>query len=123
MKKLILGIAIIMATTSLQSFLVIPAAAQQTSVTYVGLKENGIVFELKLENEDNQASRFSIKDKAGNVLYEENFKEKTVVQRFLLPSDENSEYTFVVSKRSAKYEKHFSVNRTLVTNINVKEIK
>ncbi len=93
MKKLILGIAIIMATTSLQSFLVIPAAAQQTSVTYVGLKENGIVFELKLENEDNQASRFSIKDKAGNVLYEENFKEKTVVQRFLLPSDENSEYT------------------------------
>lgn len=112
-----------MATTSLQSFLVIPAAAQQTSVTYVGLKENGIVFELKLENEDNQASRFSIKDKAGNVLYEENFKEKTVVQRFLLPSDENSEYTFVVSNRSAKYEKHFSVNRTLVTSINVREIK
>lgn len=123
MKKLILSIAIVMATASLQSFLVLPATAQSATVTYVGIKENGIVFELKLENENNRPARFIIKDRAGEELYDESFKEKTVVKRFLLPCDENGEYTFVVRNGTTRYEKHFTVNRTQVTTVNVNEIR
>lgn len=123
MKKTILSIAVFLAVATLQSFYVLPANAQTAAITYVGIKENGIEFELRLDHESNKNSLLIISDKNGDIVYEENFKEKKLVKRFLLPSDESSEYTFVVRNGALKYEKHFVISRSQVTTIHVNEVR
>ncbi len=123
MKKIIAGIAVLFILLTAQATISNTIPGQLATVTYIGIRDNGLLFELQLNNEQTKAAYIIIKDKNGEVLYEENFRERKLVKRFLLPSDESGEFIFVVRNGSNNYEKRFSVNRKQTTTILVDECK
>ena len=122
MKKIIFSLAMIMAFSTLQSFETPAQGVQPATITYLGARENGVVFELRLDVAKGKRSELVIRNRKEEIIYEEYIKESKLVKHFVLPSDENDEYVFIVRNGNSRYEKKFTVSRVQTTSITVQEV-
>lgn len=91
-------------------------------VTYAGIKENGIAFDITWANHENP-TEIIIRDKNGDLVYRESYTEFSLKRRFVLPKDETQQYTFTIVCGKAKIEKRFLVSTAYIETINVNELK
>lgn len=94
----------------------------QTSIAYVGVKENRIAFEIAWSDAEG-ATEILIKDKSGNLVYKEICKEAKLKKRFLLSKEESEQYTFILINGKKRTEKTFQISTSFVENTNVNELK
>ena len=122
MKRIIFSLAMIMAFSTLQSFETPAQGVQPATITYLGARENGVVFELRLDVATGKRSELVIRNRKEEIIYEEYIKEIKLVKHFVLPYDENDEYVFIVRNGNSRYEKKFTVSRVQTTSITVQEV-
>ncbi len=122
MKRIIFSLAMIMAFSTLQSFETPAQGVQPATITYLGARENGVVFELRLDVARGKRSELVIRNRKEEIIYEEYIKESKLVKHFVLPYDENDEYVFIVRNGNSRYEKKFTVSRIQTTSITVQEV-
>lgn len=123
MKKTILSIILI-------SFVLLSEASAHvdpvfnkpfSSVSYVGVKENGLAFDLFWDIDTNKDVTVSITNSNSELIFQYSFKDKKSLKRFLLPNDSNGTYTFVIRSGKMRYEKSFTVARQVTETLNVTE--
>lgn len=92
-----------------------------SSVSYVGVKENGLAFDLFWDIDTNRDVTVSITNSNSELIFQYSFKDKKSLKRFLLPNDSNDTYTFVIRSGKMRYEKSFTVARQVTETLNVIE--
>ena len=92
-----------------------------SSVSYVGVKENGLAFDLFWDIDTNKDVTVSIINGNSELIFQHSFKAKKSLKRFLLPNDSNDTYSFVIRSGKMRYEKSFTVNRQVTETLNVTE--
>ncbi|HQR02044.1 MAG TPA: hypothetical protein PLA61_14425, partial [Ferruginibacter sp.] len=75
MKRIIFSLAMIMAFSTLQSFETPAQGVQPATITYLGARENGVVFELRLDVARGKRSELVIRNRKEEIIYEEYIKE------------------------------------------------
>jgi hypothetical protein len=94
-----------------------------SAVTYAGVTEKGIAFDLVKENMEGK-TEVIIKDGNGDIIYHGNFTGQTIKSRFFLPKDAAvQQYTFVIINGGSRFEKKFFISTSFVEKTTVEEVK
>lgn len=99
----------------------------KTELRFIGNMENQPVFELNLENREEDEYTVIFRDEYGNVLYSDKFKGTGLTKKFLLKSDDFGDAALNVTVRSKKGNttEVYSINRShsYVAETQVSKIK
>lgn len=85
-------------------------ASDAYSISYAGTTNAGIVFNLKFENPT--ASKFNVvlKNDAGEVLFQQEYKDKNFDGNIVLAKEEGDGHiTFAIVSSAAKYTENFTI--------------
>ncbi len=85
-----------------------------TELKFIGNMENQPVFQLNLNNTEDDEFIVTFRDDAGNVLYSDTFKGAGITKKFMLKSDEFSDSALNVIVKSKKYNttEVYTINRS-----------
>lgn len=92
-----------------------------SSVNYVGAKENGLAFDLFWDISNGRDVTVSITNNNNELIYQQTFKDKKSLKRFVLPNDSNGTFTFLIRSGKMRYEKRFTVARQVTETLQVTE--
>ncbi len=123
MKKYMLPLIFTFFTiTTLQLFAGENERDSQATISYIGIKEKGIAFDIIWSNHSG-ATEVVIRDKSNNIVYKNLFTETDVKKRFYLSKEESGQYSFTVINGKNRVEKTFLISTTFIEHLNVNEIK
>lgn len=89
-------------------------ADQAVTVNYIGVTESDLVFRLDYDNKLSEKFWLIVKDDAGNVVYEESFKDAHFSRIIRLPKEEGKiRPTFIIHTASKNIERSFEINRKI----------
>lgn len=108
--------------TTLQLFAGENERDSQATISYIGIKEKGIAFDIIWSNHSG-ATEVVIRDKSNNIVYKNLFTETDVKKRFYLSKEESGQYSFTVINGKNRVEKTFLISTTFIEHLNVNEIK
>lgn len=80
-----------------------------SSISFVGAKEKGLVFDIFWDMETEQPVTVYIVDGSGETIHMQQYKERKSLKRFVLSSESHGTYTFVIRSGKLRYEKRFNV--------------
>ncbi|OQP46704.1 hypothetical protein [Niastella populi] len=85
-----------------------------TELKFIGNMENQPVFQLNLNNTEDDEFIVTFRDDAGNVLYTDKFKGAGITKKFMLKSDEFNDSALNVVVKSKKYNttEVYTINRS-----------
>jgi hypothetical protein len=85
-----------------------------TELKFIGNMENQPVFQLNLNNTEDDEFLVTFRDDAGNVLYSDKFKGAGISKKFLLKSEEFGDSALNVVVKSKKYNttEVYTINRS-----------
>ena len=85
-----------------------------TELKFIGNMENQPVFQLNLNNTEDDEFIVTFRDDAGNVLYSDKFKGAGISKKFMLKSEEFSDSALNVVVKSKKYNttEVYTINRS-----------
>ena len=85
-----------------------------TELKFIGNMENQPVFQLNLNNTEDDEFIVTFRDDAGNVLYSDKFKGAGITKKFLLKSEEFGDSALNVVVKSKKYNttEVYTINRS-----------
>jgi hypothetical protein len=93
---------------------------------YVGKVHEQPIFQLNIENAQNDALYLSLEDEVGNILYTEKFNEKNFSKKFQfdLSQGTTTKIKMTVSTKSSRQSQVFEINniQTLVQNVVVTKV-
>jgi hypothetical protein len=86
----------------------------KTELKFIGNMENQPVFELNLENKEEDEYTVIFRDEYGNVLYSDKFKGAGLTRKFMLKSEEFGDAALNVTVKSKKGNttEVYSINRS-----------
>lgn len=134
MKTLVINtrIAVIAIATLFTLGLTLPAAAGENipapvELRYLGKINNQPVFELVLDNSEENKYTVIIRDEFNNVLYKDNVKGKNITKRFVLNTEELGDLEIKFEITNSKTDKTivYEVNRKarMIEDVVVNKIK
>jgi len=134
MKTLVINtrIAVIAIATLFTLGLTLPAAAGENTpapveLRYLGKINNQPVFELVLDNSEENKYTVIIRDEFNNVLYKDNVKGKNITKRFVLNTEELGDLEIKFEITNSKTDKTivYEVNRKarMIEDVVVNKIK
>ncbi|MDP4128659.1 MAG: hypothetical protein Q8918_07590 [Bacteroidota bacterium] len=89
-------------------------ADQAVTVNYVGVTETSLVFRLDYDNKSAEKFWLIVKNDAGDVVYEQSFKDAHFTRIIHIPKEEGKIHpTFVIRTSNAQIERKFEVARKL----------
>ena len=123
MKKTFLSIVIFcFICSSISSSAAYPTLAKSFStISFAGAKEKGLVFDIFWDVENDRGVTVYIVDGSGETIHMQQYKEKKSTKRFVLPSESNGTYTFVIRSGNLRYEKHFNIAVRYTETVEVTE--
>ena len=85
-----------------------------TDLKFIGNMENQPVFQLNLNNTEDDEFTVTFRDDAGNVLYNDKFKGANISKKFMLKSEEFGDTALNVVVKSKKYNTTdvYTINRS-----------
>ena len=85
-----------------------------TDLKFIGNMENQPVFQLSLNNTEDDEFTVTFRDDAGNVLYNDKFKGANISKKFMLKSEEFGDTALNVVVKSKKYNTTdvYTINRS-----------
>jgi hypothetical protein len=85
-----------------------------TELKFIGNMENQPVFQLNLNNTEDDEFVVTFRDEAGNVLYSDKFKGAGISKKFMLKSEEFGDTALNVVVKSKKYNttEVYTINRS-----------
>lgn len=85
-----------------------------TDLKFIGNMENQPVFQLNLNNTEDDEFTVTFRDEAGNVLYNDKFKGANISKKFMLKSEEFGDTALNVVVKSKKYNTTdvYTINRS-----------
>ncbi|MCS3796667.1 hypothetical protein [Niastella sp. OAS944] len=85
-----------------------------TDLKFIGNMENQPVFQLNLNNTEDDEFTVTFRDEAGNVLYNDKFKGANISKKFMLKSEEFGDSALNVVVKSKKYNTTdvYTINRS-----------
>lgn len=85
-----------------------------TDLKFIGNMENQPVFQLSLNNTEDDEFTVTFRDEAGNVLYNDKFKGANLSKKFMLKSEEFGDSALNVVVKSKKYNTTdvYTINRS-----------
>jgi hypothetical protein len=93
---------------------------------YVGKVHEQPIFQLNIENTQNEDLYLSLEDEVGNILYTEKFSEKNFSKKFQfdLSQSTTTKIKMTVSTKSSRQSQVFEINnvQTLVENVVVTKV-
>ncbi len=90
---------------------ILSSASTQAAVQFAGSADNALYFNVKVANTNGDKFTVTVSDNDGNVLFSQNFNDKSFDKKFkLLKSDDISRYNFKISSNNKDLEQSFSVN-------------
>jgi hypothetical protein len=96
---------------------------QAVSVKYVGATENNIVFHLEFNNTAGEKFWLIIKNDAGDVVYQQAYKDAHFSKTIRLPKEEGEMHpTFVIRTANDQVERKFVVNRKVSEKVTVTKL-
>ena len=102
---------------------IISPVDQAVSVNYVGATENNIVFHLEFNNTAGEKFWLIIKNDAGDVVYQQAYKDAHFSKTIRLPKEEGEMHpTFVIRTANDQVERKFVVNRKVSENVTVTKL-
>jgi hypothetical protein len=93
----------------------------KAAITYAGIKEKGIAFDVSWEGHTGTAE-IVIKDKNNNVVYKAAFTEASLKKRFYLSSEESDVFTFTIIHEKKRTEKKFVISTSYIEQVQVNEL-
>ena len=85
--------------------------SEKVSVKYIGSNENGVLFNVKYNNEKGENFSIIIKDQSGEELYNGSFDDKNFDKKFLLPKDNDASYiTIAVTSNKQNFVQSYNVS-------------
>ncbi len=86
-----------------------------TVVKYLGLVEEKLLFNVDIENKNEERCWISIEDEYGNVLYKQNFKDAKYTKTFGIGKEEvdGKNLRFILYKGKVKQEQVFQVSTSV----------
>jgi hypothetical protein len=109
-------------TAKAQSADSVPPAGE---VKYLGsLNNQQLLFQLEFDNKANETFYVTIKDQDGYVFYQQSFKDKKLVKKFLFEKtdNENANLIFSVSTQKGKQTQSFQVDTRMVERTEVTKL-
>jgi hypothetical protein len=105
--KIILSSLLLVATVGLFSF-----SDGNDELRYIGMLNNNPVFELKLNNPNEEVFTITIADQYSNVLYKQQVKGSVFNKKFLLNTDEigNESLRFIITGKKTNVSKVYEVS-------------
>jgi hypothetical protein len=105
--KIILSSLLLVATVGLFSF-----SNGNDELRYIGMLNNNPVFELKLNNPNEEVFTITITDQYSNVLYKQQVKGSVFNKKFLLNTDEigNESLRFIITGKKTNVSKVYEVS-------------
>jgi len=102
---------------------IISPVDQAVSVNYVGATENNIVFHLEFNNTAGEKFWLIIKNDAGDVVYQQAYKDAHFSKTIRLPKEEGEMHpTFVIRTANDQVERKFVVNRKVSEKVTVTKL-
>ncbi len=96
---------------------------QEVSVSYVGVTENNFVFRLNFDNKSGEKFWLIVKNDAGEVVYQEAYKDVHFSKTIRLPKEEGEIHpTFVIRTQNEQVERRFAINRQISENVVVTQL-
>jgi hypothetical protein len=96
---------------------------QEVSVSFVGVTENNFVFHLNFDNKTGEKFWLIVKNDAGEVVYQEAYKDVHFSKTIRLPKEEGEIHpTFVIRTQNEQVERRFAVNRKISENVVVTQL-
>lgn len=80
------------------------------SVKYIGMKDDLLVFEVRLGNNVQKGTTLSIPDEKGNEIYSERIKTSSFVKRYMFAKNTISKIQFNIKGRRQIMNETFNVN-------------
>lgn len=105
--KIILSALLVAASVGLFSF-----SDGNDELKYIGTLNNNPVFELKLNNPNEEAFTITVADQYSNVLYKQQVKGSVYSKKFLLNADEigNEALRFIITGKKTNVSKVYEVS-------------
>lgn len=97
----------------------------KTVVKYAGIVDETLLFNVDIENSNEERCWISIEDEHGNVFYKQNFKEAKYTKTFGINKEEidGQNLRFILNKGKVKQEQTFQVSTNVSVVHDVVEIK
>ena len=92
-----------------------------STISFAGVKEKGLVFDIFWEVENERGVTVSIVDGSGETIHTQQFKEKKSLKHFVLPSESYGIYAFIIRSGNLRYEKRFNVTVRYTETVEVTE--
>ena len=111
----------LIAATLLSTLFVQPSVSQSTAehhsiventktVSYLGVKNEMLVFEVKLHLNDNELKILSIYDEVGNEIYSERIRTNTFVKQYMIAKSSVGKIQFTLRGKKSIMNETFQVN-------------
>ena len=102
---------------------IISPVDQAVSVNYIGATENNLVFHLEFNNTAAERFWLIIKNDAGDVVYQQAYKDAHFSKTIRLPKEEGEMHpTFVIRTANDQVERKFAVNRSVSEKVVVTKL-
>ncbi|HVY74156.1 MAG TPA: hypothetical protein VG890_04960 [Puia sp.] len=102
---------------------IISPVDQAVSVTYIGATDNSLVFHMEFNNQAGQKFWLIIKNDAGDVVYQQAFKDAHFSKSIRLPKEDGEMHpVFVIKTSNEEVERRFVVNRKISEHIEVTKL-
>ena len=99
---------------------IVTPADQLVAVKYVGATDANFVFRLTFENASAEKFWLIVKNDAGDVVFQQSFKDAHFAKTIQLPKLEGEMHpTFIIRTGAEQVERKFVINRTVSENVEV----
>ncbi|HTH29716.1 MAG TPA: hypothetical protein VL946_00145 [Lacibacter sp.] len=92
-----------------------------STISFVGEKEKGLVFDIFWDVDNDRGVTVYIVDGTGETIHMQQYKEKKSLKRFVISSDSQGTYTFIIRSGNLRYEKRFNVAVRYTETVEVTE--
>jgi len=89
------------------------------SVSYVGLKNEMLVFEVRFHFSESQVKTFRIFDEAGNEIHSEQIKSKAFARQYMFPKNISSKLQFVLRGKKEMMNETFNVSYKMEERLDI----